>query len=80
MYSPCPLVGHLYVCPPLSSGGDPLGGKGYVATLPLCGPALILPPALKRWGPPRRQVLCSHSANLWATSDFAPHCEAVGTP
>ena len=25
------------------------------AALPTCGPLLILPPALKRWGPPRRQ-------------------------
>ena len=23
-----------------------------MATLPTCGPPLILPPALKRWGPP----------------------------
>ena len=29
-----------------------MGGKGYVATLPTCGPPLILPPALKQWGPP----------------------------
>ena len=29
--------------------------KGYnAATRPTCGPLLILPPALKRWGPPRR--------------------------
>ena len=27
---------------------------GYVATLPTCGPLLILPPVLKRWGAPRR--------------------------
>ena len=44
------------------------------------GPPLILPPALKRWGSPRRQGLCSHLAHLWATSDFARRCEAVGTP
>ena len=52
---------------------------GYVATLPTCGPLLILPPALKRWGPPRRQGLCSHLAHVWATSDFAPRSEALGT-
>ena len=52
---------------------------GYIATLPTCGPLLILPPALKRWGPPRRQGLCSHLARLWATSDFAPRSKAVGT-
>ena len=57
-----------------------LVGRGYVATLPTCGPLLILPPALKRWGPPRRQGLCSHLAHLWATSDSAPRSEAVGTP
>ena len=33
----------------------PPGGKGYVATLPTCGPLLILLPALKRWGSPIRQ-------------------------
>ena len=56
------------------------GGRGYVATLPTCGPLLILPPALKRRGPPRRQGLCSHVAHLWATSDSAACSEAVGTP
>ena len=52
----------------------------YVSTLPTCGPLLILPPALKRWGLPRRQGLCSHLAHLWATTDSAPRSEAVGTP
>ena len=41
---------------------------------------LILRPALKRLGPPKRQWLCSHPAYLWATSDFALRSEAVGTP
>ena len=41
---------------------------------------LILPPALKRCGPPRRQGLCSHLAHLWATSDSALRPEAVVTP
>ena len=36
-----------------TSGGDPPGGRGYVATRPTCGPLLILPPALMRWGPPK---------------------------
>ena len=53
---------------------------GYVATLPTCGPLLILPPALKRRGPPRRKGLCSHLAHLRATSDSAPRSEAEGTP
>ena len=26
---------------------------GYVATLPTCGPLLIVPPALKQWVPPK---------------------------
>ena len=30
--------------------GTPLGGRGYVATLLIGGPPLILPPAPKRWG------------------------------
>ena len=36
-------------------GGDTRYGRGEVATLPTCGPLLILPPALKRWGSPKRQ-------------------------
>ena len=46
---------------------EPTGAKGaewgYVATLPTCGPLLILLPALKRWRPPRWQGLCSHLAH-----------------
>ena len=53
---------------------------GYVATLPTCGPFLILPPALKRRGPPRQHGLCSHLAHKWATSDSAPRSEAEGIP
>ena len=53
---------------------------GYVATLPTSGPLLLLPPALKRRGSPRRQGLRSHLADKWATSDFAPRSEAVGIP
>ena len=55
-------------------------GRGYVATLPTCGPPLIVPPALKRWRPPLGGLLCSHLAHLWATSDYAPCIQAVGTP
>ena len=54
------------------TGGQ--GGRGYVATLPASGPLLIPPPALRRWGSPRWQGLCSHLAHLWATSDSAPRC------
>ena len=49
-----------------------------MATLRTSGPLLILPPALKRRGSPRRQGLCSHLAHKWATSDSAPRSEAEG--
>ena len=66
---------------PRSEGvGTHLGGTGYVATLPTCGPLVILPPAVKRCGHPRREGLCSHLAHLFATSDFPPRFDAVGTP
>ena len=48
--------------------------------LPTSGPLLILYPALKRRGPPKRQGLRSHLAHKWATSDFAPRSEAEGIP
>ena len=43
-------------------------------------PLVILPPALKRWGPPRRLGVSSHLVHLWANSYSAPRFEAVGTP
>ena len=80
----CSHLAHLWATfdstPRFEAVGTPPGGRGYVATLPTFEPLLILPPAVKRWGPPRRQGLCSHLAHLWATSDFAPRCEAVETP
>ena len=48
--------------------------------MPTCGPFLILSPAMKPWGPPRRQGLGSHSAHMWATFYFVPRYEALGTP
>ena len=48
--------------------------------MPTCGPFLILSPAMKHWGPPRRQGLGSHYAHMWAISDFVPRYEALGTP
>ena len=53
---------------------------GYVATLPTSGPLLILSPALKCRGSPRRQGLCSHLAHKWATSDLVPRSEADWLP
>ena len=54
--------------------------KVNLATLPTCGPLLILPPALKRRGSPRWQGLYSHLAHKWATCDFAARSKAVGIP
>ena len=34
--------------------------------------------AVKRWGPSRRQGVCSHPAHLWASFDFVPQLEAPG--
>ena len=70
----CSHIAHLWANSNYAprSGGDPLGGRVYVATLPTCGPLLILPPALKRWGSPGRQGLCSHLTHLWVTYDCAP--------
>ena len=51
-----------------------------MANLPNCGLLLILFPALKHLGSPKRQVLCSQFAHLCATSDIVPCCEALGTP
>ena len=56
------------------------GGGGLQPAQPRLGTPPMLAPALKRWGPPTRQGLCSHLAHLWATSDSAPRSEAVGTP
>ena len=49
-----------------------LDSRGCVANLPTCGPLLILSPALRRWGPPRQQGLCSQSALLWAFTVVQP--------
>ena len=39
-----------------------------------------MPLGFKRWRPTRRQGLCSHPADLWATSDSDPRTEAVWSP
>ena len=54
--------------------------KHNVATLPTSGPLLILSPALKRRGSPRRQGSRSHLAHKWAASDSAPRSEVEGIP
>ena len=43
-------------------------------------PPRILPPALKRWGSPRQQGVCTRIVHLWAASDTGPRSEAAGTP
>ena len=52
--------------------GAPQGGSGSVATWPTCGSLVLSTPALKRCPPPppRRRGLCSHPAQLWASSDI----------
>ena len=39
-------------CPPLPNGGPQPCGRGYVATLPTCGPLLMLPPSRGSDGDP----------------------------
>ena len=51
-----------------------------MANLPICGPVLILSPAPKCWGPPKRQGLCSPSAHLCATAHFVSRSKVLGTP
>ena len=75
-----PIVCLCLFCPPLFSGGVPLNGKVYAATSFNYAPLLILFPSLKRWGPPRRQGLCSYHAHLWATAGFVPSYEVSGIP
>ena len=47
--------------------------------MPTCGPLSILFPAMKHWGPPRRQGLGSHYAHMWAISAFVP-VQSIGDP
>ena len=53
----CSHLAHLWAisdsAPRFEAAGTPPDGRGYVSTLPTCGPFLILPPALKRRGPPQ---------------------------
>ena len=53
-YRSGPQVGKVATSPLPYRGSPPLQ-SGEVAILPTCGPLLILPPALKRWGSPIRQ-------------------------
>ena len=81
----CHQFAHLWATADFIPRSEPLGtppsstGKCYVANLPICGPLLILFPALKRWGPPSRQVLCSQMAHLWAIVEFVPRSKTLGT-
>ena len=71
----CSHLAHLWPisdsAPSPEAGGTPQGSRGYVATLPSCGPLLIVPQGLKHRRPRKRQGLCSY---------LAPGSEAVGTP
>ena len=75
-----PTCGPFLILSPDMEHWDPRDGGGYVANSLTCGPFLIFSPAVKRWGPATRYGLCSQSAHLWATFDFAPHCEVLGSP
>ena len=79
----CSHPAHLWATsdsvPPLKRGDLP-GGMGYVATRHTCGQIFLLSPALKLWGHPRRQGLCSHPAHLWATSNSVVRSKMLWTP
>ena len=53
---------------------------GYVANPPTSGPSLILSPAVKDWGPPIWQGLCSQRATCGPLLIKLPGCEAFGNP
>ena len=57
----------------ISKGGHGAKHFGAKTKNPCCAwernVLLILSGALKLWRPRRRQGLCSHPANLWATAD-----------
>ena len=79
----CSHLAHLWATSDSAPRSEAVGTPhahwaGVMATLPTCGPPLIL--ALKRRGAPMRRGLCSNLPHLWATSDFALRSEAVGTP
>ena len=74
------FVGHLRFRPSLCSSGDPPGGRGYVATLPTCGPLLIVSPALKRWGPPGGRGYVATSPTCVPSLILPPALKRWGPP
>ena len=53
-----------------SNGGSECGSEcSLLNFIHASWPLLILSPALKCWGPCRRQGLCSQSIHLWATAE-----------
>ena len=48
----------MILLPRYEASGNPLGGKGYVATCPTCEPPLILPPRYEAvWTPKAAGVM-----------------------
>ena len=58
----------------------PQASRGYVAGPPKRGPLPTLSLALACLGHPKRRVLCTHAAHLWASFEFVTCQEAMGTP
>ena len=70
------LWAHCDFVPCFEALGTP-EGRGYVANLPTCAPILILSPASKLRGSPRKQGLCSQSVYVWATANLDPQLVVV---
>ena len=77
--APRPTCGQGLILFPALKCWRPPGGRGYVASRPIFGPTIIFSPAVKLWGCTEWQRLCSQPAHFWASSNFFPHCEALGT-
>ena len=63
---------------PVQSIREPGDGRGYVATVPTCGPFLLLS-LCRAFGTPKTAGLGSHGAHMWAISDFVL-VQSIGDP